>query len=218
MLNDAESIRFKWECPEDHDIIYSKLQLNGTFAYIRTAMEFYLGTDQSVKLVSEPTNLYDRNAIQVVGYYRDYGIWRSGVLGYIPRYQAKEFTRKYYIQNLHPILRDMWWGGYVKDTIYITIAITHPKDAELKPVKRRKYKQRRVKKEVEVNKKLKILKFIVFSCKNYLYEPFEWLIKDCYRSIFKYESYQPSAFKLIRSISLISILIFLFIILLLRGK
>jgi len=111
---------------------------------ISAARAFAKGRKQKLRFEREPRNHHDPNAIKVIGVYKGWFFTHSVHIGYVPADIAKLIAERGGFDELRPRLKNIWWGGYVRDFIVVRFDILEPKpprEERLKKGKQRKSKK-----------------------------------------------------------------------------
>lgn len=110
-----------------------RTEVVGTFANENNCLEFSKGKNPALKLVAEPNNKYDNNAIAVYGNFDTkmlmlFPTRKSLILGYLPApVSAQIVANGVSIKNINVILNGtkMWVGDY-KTEVYVKLIIALP--------------------------------------------------------------------------------------------
>jgi len=125
----ALDLRFLPEIPDGMRIWYADEEVAGISYRIKYAREFAKGRNLEIKLVREPRNRHDGNDIRVLGIYKGWFFTRSVHIGYVTAEIAKAIVKSGSFDELQPRLKNIWWGGYVRDFIVVRFDILQPKPA-----------------------------------------------------------------------------------------
>jgi hypothetical protein len=107
--------------------LYENEEVAGVQYRIENAMKFASGSDRHLEFELEPGNQHDPNAIKVIGCFANrWGKECRLHIGYVPRHMAKRLKVRRLNQHAAPVLRNIWWGGYRRDVIYIRFDIIGP--------------------------------------------------------------------------------------------
>lgn len=127
--DDVNVIRVHNPDPDGCVRIAKNIAVNGTSHKLDETSTFVFGKEQSLTLVAEPDNMYDKNAIMVIGSHQDEdGKWHEEHVGYVPRKLAAKVNADELIVNLktmfipfqgkNPGIRmDLW----KKDDLFLAI-------------------------------------------------------------------------------------------------
>jgi hypothetical protein len=108
-------------------ILVADEEVAGVSHRLSDARTFVKGRSQELRLEEEPGNSHDPNAIKVIGVYKRWFTTHSVHLGYVPAEIAKMIAARALSNRILPRLKNIWWGGYVRDYIVVRFDILEPK-------------------------------------------------------------------------------------------
>lgn len=99
--------------------IFTSTEIVGIAHYRTASIRFVNATGQRLRLVPEPTNQVDANAIRVFGVSIEAGCENTQLLGYLNRILARTITRGGFVKEVLPRL----WNGWVSDKDFVNIQL-----------------------------------------------------------------------------------------------
>jgi TM2 domain-containing membrane protein YozV len=124
----AKTKQFLPRYSDDYQIFEARLEVAGVVHRKEAALRFARGDGQALKLQSEPSNRYDRNAIRVIGVWSDSsGREKNTHVGYLEKDLAKLLTQNDYLSRVLPRLESIFLGGHSDGWVGIYFQILGPK-------------------------------------------------------------------------------------------
>ena len=123
----ATDLRFLPDIPGGMRIWVTDVEVAGIQHRLSAARAFAKGRSHELLLEREPRNRHDTNAIKVIGVYEGWFFTHSVHIGYVPADIAKLVADRGDFDQLRPRLKNIWWGGYVRDFIVVRFDILEPK-------------------------------------------------------------------------------------------
>jgi hypothetical protein len=123
----AKDLRFLPDIPEGMRIYVADEEVAGVEHRLSNVRAFTKGQNQELRLEREPNNRHDPNAIKVVGIYKGWFFTHSVHFGYVSAEVAKLIAEQDIFSQIRPRLKNIWWGGYVRDYIVVRFDILGPK-------------------------------------------------------------------------------------------
>ncbi len=123
----ARDLRFLPAIPEGMRIFAGDVEVAGVQHRISSAKQFLNGHQQDIHLEREPGNKHDPNAIRAVGTFKGWFFNHKAHVGYVPADLAKVIADSNMFTQIRPRLRNIWYGGRVRDFIVIRFDILEPK-------------------------------------------------------------------------------------------
>ena len=87
--------------PTGHQILFGRVAVAGCSFRKADFCRFAMSIDKSLRLVAEPSNKHDKNAVMVIGE----GDGRKYHIGYLPRELSAEITKNRILPKISPRLR-----------------------------------------------------------------------------------------------------------------
>ena len=111
------------EKPPGHQFVQSQMMVAGLQYHRSAARGFVAGKAREIRLVAEPGNRYDSNAIKVIGIYRDLLFHHEKHIGYVPA----EVARRLVASGILPLVTPRWRRVSLSDEyVEITFDIIAP--------------------------------------------------------------------------------------------
>jgi hypothetical protein len=123
----AKNLRFLPEIPDGMRIFAHDEEVAGVQYRLSNAKAFAKGRDHQLRLEREPSNRHDPYAIKVMGIYKGWFSSHEVHIGYVPADVAKSIAEREMFSRIRPRLKNIWWGGYVRDFIIVRFDILQPK-------------------------------------------------------------------------------------------
>ncbi len=120
----SESTAKSWDFdsigPDDYQNYSSyRDEVAGVQYRIEEAKRFAEGAGQSLEFERETNNAHDQNAIKIIGVFQENGRTCRVHLGYVDSSNAESIANDQVYDFVRPVLKQIWWGGYVRDFIVI---------------------------------------------------------------------------------------------------
>jgi hypothetical protein len=141
----TKNLRFYPDIPEGMSIFFADEEVAGVQHRLSNVRAFASGRHHALRLEREPNNPHDPNAIKVIGIYKGWFFTHRVHIGYVPAEIAEEIAERNLFSQIQPLLKNIWWGGYVRDYIVVRFDILGPKPP--KEPREAKSKVRRAKKK-----------------------------------------------------------------------
>jgi hypothetical protein len=122
-----KDLRFLPDIPDGMRILVADEEVAGIQHRISNAKAFAKGSNHDLLLEPEPRNRHDPNAIKVIGVYKGWFFTHRVHIGYVPADVARIVAERGLVDRVCPRLKNIWWGGYVRDYIVVRFDILEPK-------------------------------------------------------------------------------------------
>ena len=133
----AIALRFLPPIPEGMYVPFPDEEVAGIQFRIPAARAFAGGSDHALRLEREPGNRHDPNAIKVIAVSKGWFFRQARHIGYVAAEVARMIAKRGDFEQLEPRLKNIWWGGYVRDYIVVRFDIMAPDPPrEIRPTKR----------------------------------------------------------------------------------
>lgn len=126
----AIKMRFDPEVPEGMRVWAGWEEVKGTRHYLPATVAFAKGKNHSLRLIPEPANRFDENAISIFGVFKGWFLPHQRLIGYVAAPVAAAIAKRGDFLDLQPQLRRIWWGGYHRDFIVVAYDILEPIPAD----------------------------------------------------------------------------------------
>lgn len=113
--------------PEGMSLFFADEEVAGVQHRLPNLRAFAKGRNHALRLEREPNNRHDPNAIKVIGIYKGLFFTHRVHIGYVPAEIAEEIAEQNLFSQILPLLKNIWWGGYVRDFIVVRFDILGPK-------------------------------------------------------------------------------------------
>ena len=123
----AKDMRFLPDIPEGMRIFIADEEVAGVQHRLSHARAFAKGCNHELRFEREPSNRHDPNAIKVIGIYKGWFFTHSVHIGYVAAETAESIVERGMFCQIRPRLKNIWWGGYVRDYIVVRFDILSPK-------------------------------------------------------------------------------------------
>ena len=123
----AKDLRFLPDIPEGMRIFLADEEVAGVQHRLSNARAFARGRNQELRFEREPGNPHDPNAIKIIGIYKGWFFAHSVHIGYVPAEVANVIAERGMFSLIRPRLKNIWWGGYIRDYIVVRFDILEPK-------------------------------------------------------------------------------------------
>jgi HIRAN domain len=123
----TKDLRFLPPIPDGMRILFGDTEVAGVQHRLANAFTFARGRNHDLLLEPEPTNRHDPNAIKVIGFYKGWFFTHRVHLGYVPAEMAKVVAERGLVHQVRGRLKNIWWGGYVRDYLVVRFDILEPK-------------------------------------------------------------------------------------------
>lgn len=147
--NMALNLRFLPDYPAGWSVWAGDEEVAGINHRLHNAKRFAKARNQAIELVLEPSNRHDPNAIKVMGVYQGWFFTRHVHLGYVEAGTAQRIADEGLTYKIRGRLKNIWWGGYVRDYIIVRFDILAPytpRPQKEKPKRETKSKSKKPKK------------------------------------------------------------------------
>ena len=137
----ATTIRFPADIPEGKVRLACYEEVAGISFRIENAVAFAKGRNHRLELEREPGNAHDPNAIKVLGVYKGWVFEHRVHIGYVPADLASLIAERGIFGQIEAYLRNIWHGGYAKDSVHVNFDIFQPEPPEVEKPKRKRAKK-----------------------------------------------------------------------------
>jgi hypothetical protein len=138
----AIKMRFDPEVPEGMQVWANWEEVKGTKHYLSATAAFAKGKDRDLRLIPEPANRFDPNAIAIFAIYKGWFLRHQRIIGYVAAPVAAAIAERGDLPALRPRLRSIWWGGHHRDFIVVNFDILEPMPAAAGEKRGRAFKPR----------------------------------------------------------------------------